>query len=311
VWACPVCSAGIRQGRASEIEAAVNAQWDRGGGVLFLTLTLRHSAADSLQDLITSVRHCWSKVTTGRAWMADQKDSGIVGYVRTVEVTFGDLDSGGAGWHPHVHALVFVDRDLDDSSVKRLEDSIFSRWERAALRTGAGQPTREHGVRLQHVRRGGPSLGEYLSKVTDEFGVERPVGMEMTRGDLKSNVSGWGRGLHPFQLLDVVELGGEEDAQRANALWHEYESATKGLRCLTWSRGLLDDLFPDGLPEEHEDENRELVVEIPFPVWRDAGRRGVDVEILEAVEWGGSATTVRALLIRSLGAKNVDCFWPE
>src|SRR5690606_39143584 len=48
VWACPVCSAKIAVRRASEVEQALNWNVERGGTVVFATLTVRHRRGQSL-----------------------------------------------------------------------------------------------------------------------------------------------------------------------------------------------------------------------------------------------------------------------
>ena len=309
VWACPVCSANIRQRRAKEIEAAVNAHWNTNGSVLFLTLTVRHIASDSLADLLTGLRDAWSKVTTGRAWVNEKAALGIVGFVRTVEITYGDPNSGGAGWHPHIHALLFLAGDVDPFDVEALEGSIYARWERAVVRAGVGKPSRAHGIRLQFVKQSRHSLGDYLNKVIDARGEEQSVGMEMTRGDLKADRGDWGQGLHPFEFLDIAAAN-RFDSPYARRLWNEYETATRGLHCLTWSRGLVARLLPEGVDVD-ENKDSEEVAQVPFILWRKACWIGAAVEILEVIEDGGTELTVRALLCERLSEYVVTSHWPQ
>lgn len=70
--------------------------------------------------------------------------------------------------------------------------------------------------------------GAYIAKTS----AGRSVGNEITRGDLKT-----GRAGHrtPWQVLeDFRQAGDLADLQ----LWREYERATKGHQCVTWSKGL-------------------------------------------------------------------------
>src|SRR5690348_2308935 len=48
VHVCPVCAPAIRRVRADEIQRATEQHMARGGGLLFLTLTLPHTMGDDL-----------------------------------------------------------------------------------------------------------------------------------------------------------------------------------------------------------------------------------------------------------------------
>lgn len=280
IWACPVCSAQIRQERAAQIDQAVRAHRAQGGGVLFLTLTTRHYGCDALEDTLSGVMDSWTNgVVFGRGWAEDKARFGVVGFVRSVEITHGRH-----GWHPHVHALLFLERDLSDFERAVFEDGIFGRWARRIERNTGRRPESGPGVRLLALQDDGKALAEYVGKVQDEGGQLRSVSLEMARHDLKEARR---KGATPFQLLDAASAG-EADALK---LWWEYEAVTKGRRAITWSRGLRERLGVRVVTDEEivdETVGGELVATFSFREWAELQRDGVAATILEVAEIAGA-----------------------
>jgi hypothetical protein len=68
VWACPRCSAVVAHTRADEIGAAVRECYRRGGRAYLLTLTMRHSGRDRLDDMWDALRSGWRSAFGSRAW---------------------------------------------------------------------------------------------------------------------------------------------------------------------------------------------------------------------------------------------------
>lgn len=229
VWACPHCSAVIRAGRAAEIEHAVKAHQEQGGEVIFFTGTVRHHAGDKLGSTLDSVLVGWKKMLQSRAWARLKEIYSLSGYVRAIEVTHGQHS-----WHPHVHALLFLDQAVPADAWDELGAALFTLWADSVVRAGAKRPT-EKGLDLRRLDGDGRVLSAYLAKVQDEKRSKSTwgVGAEVARTDVKS---GRGQSVTPFQLLDDDTDDYSED-ERAR-LWREYYSATKGRRAITWSRGL-------------------------------------------------------------------------
>ena len=232
IWACPVCSPVIRAGRAEDISAAVEKHRSQGGKFLFLTLTLRHYAQDALDLTLNAALQAWTKLIAGSPWQRQKNSLGIQGYVRSVEIT-----RGKNGWHPHVHALIFLEQTPSDEALETFENWISTRWADKIVSLGASMPSREHGVDIRRAD-DASTLALYLSKVQ-----EKKISMELARGDLKD---GRGGSINPFDLLDQPI----QDAT-SRGLWIEYVIATKGRRAITWSNGLRDSLL---LKEELTDE---------------------------------------------------------
>lgn len=227
VWVCPVCNAKIMQRRALEIGVGV-ARWQaQGGAVAFGTLTMRHRKGQPLNNLWSALSAAWGRVTSGKGWVTDQERYGIVGWLRVVEVTWGEN-----GWHVHVHCLLFLDRRAVD--LPALHSSIFGRWARKLVALGLSAPLMQ-GQDLRLLT--GPadrSLAAYFTKAQDHG---HRIGLEVTASQSKT-----ARHAHststPWHLLDLIEQG---DADALD-LWREWERGSHGRRQLTWSKGLRDRL---------------------------------------------------------------------
>ena len=103
IWACPVCSAKIRAGRAEEIAAGA-ASWDQAGNSIYMiTLTAPHDMGMKLSALLPVIADSFRAVISGRAWLKVKAAAEVAGTIRSVEITHG-----ANGWHPHLHVLVFA-----------------------------------------------------------------------------------------------------------------------------------------------------------------------------------------------------------
>lgn len=123
IWACPVCAAKVRERRASEIPRAALAHMTAGGSVYMATLTARHRIGHRLAPLLSTVIGGFrQKLISGRAWITERQALGVVGTIRSTEVTYG-----GNGWHPHLHVLVFCAGTPHPVDLARAID----RWDRA------------------------------------------------------------------------------------------------------------------------------------------------------------------------------------
>jgi hypothetical protein len=318
IHACPVDAAQIRNFRAVEISHATAIWIDAGNEAYMVTFTASHNLMMGLAALLTLISRAFSRVIAGRAWR-DLKDGlGIVGTVRSLEVTHG-----GRGWHPHLHVLVYVEGALDACGLARFDAYFRQQWRRFITATcqdcgqlkGRGKdactcggpgyppPSDQHGVKIERCY-SGEGAAEYICKTQEGHN----LGAEMARADQKT-----ARGEHrvPFQILASAAEGNERDLR----LWHEFEQATKGRKCITWSNHLRDIIWavapvtepdPDWLVELTDEDIvglESMDGETVARVSRLAMRRGRSipgfrVTLQEAFEDGGVdglAATVRRL----------------
>ena len=221
---CPSCGAKIANVRAGEIGKAVDQAFVNGNGVYMLTFTAPHGKHHTLGELRTLISGAYKHVNSGRAWLTDVADYGILGQIRAFEVTNGVFRQGNDnGWHPHIHLLIFTDKPL--SNPEALHASLFARWQKYIVGKGYDKPTQD-GTRLDPIttQRG---VGRYLSKIAVN------IGNELTRSDLKT-----GRKRGGATIWEVAWGALATDDPALWSLWFEWESVMDGIQLCRWSNGL-------------------------------------------------------------------------
>lgn len=243
VWACPVCSAKIAAQRTGELEQLLAWNAARGGSVALATFTMSHHAGHGLRALRTALSGAWRHITSSRAWKATRKELGCDGYVRAIECTHG-----GNGWHLHAHVLLVFDGPVSQDMITAWADELYGLWSDGLAKHGM-TASREHGVDLRVGSNALDGLGKYLSKIT----------FEAAGGRFKQGRKG---GRTPFELLsDAMNTGLDTDWQR----WFAWETGSRGMRQLTWSRGLkarvgIDDVTDEQAAEDTEDGGTVAVI---------------------------------------------------
>lgn len=283
IWSCPVCSAVIRARRAEEVTKAAEQAIADENGLLFATLTLRHKDRDKLAESIDLLLEAWRRIQSWRAWRTMADELGILGIIRTTEVTYG-----GNGWHPHSHLLIVTAFPLSDEELSKFYAQLTLFWIKAVGKLGGRLPSSERGVDVRRVDDGaGVTVADYVVKVQERVGERRTkIGLELLRGDLKTGRAG---SVMPFELLDVDGEGSEI----ARRLWVEYVTATRGRRALSWTKGLRDWLLPEDeeLSDEEVIEDTEQAELVALIEGADYDRRLKNspeylVAVLEAAEAG-------------------------
>jgi hypothetical protein len=285
IWACPCCSAKIRNTRAEQISAAA-ARWDlAGNSVYMVTFTAPHDMGMPLGPLMQVIADSFRAVIGGRAWLRVKKRAGIAGTIRAVEVTHG-----ANGWHPHLHVLVLTESDPGAEGLAVMVLHFREKWQRAIVKAGYRVPSDTHGVKVDRCY-SAAEAGAYIAKTQDG----KAPGNELARSDLKSGRNG---SRTPFEIIESFRWTG--DAADL-ALWHEYERATKYHQAISWSKGLKELLEVDKRTDEElaaEEIGGEIIVVIPKDTWRAvAAVPGLPAHLLDEAERGG-ADAVRAALER-------------
>lgn len=147
VWDCPICAAYAAKQRTDEVRTAGRNHREQGGGVLLVTLTVRHNAGTRLVEVL-------DRFTKAREWLREQrsfkdlmKRVECFGTIRALEVTHGVN-----GWHPHTHELLFTAASVSDqgeerttpkgttytgiSDLAQFRADYYRLWKRAARRHG-------------------------------------------------------------------------------------------------------------------------------------------------------------------------------
>lgn len=104
---CPVCRATKMAGWRATLEYYIEANRDRGGSEQLVTFTIPHKRTDDLKTLFRVVRRAVTRTFSGAGWKAIAKQFRYLGQAQVLETTWSPF----AGYHPHVHALVFYASD--------------------------------------------------------------------------------------------------------------------------------------------------------------------------------------------------------
>lgn len=290
VWACPVCAAKVAAGRAGELAHVMGKVLESGGSAAMITLTMAHHRGDRLADCWEAAAKAWANVTSGKRWVADQDQFGMLGWAKVTEVTCGDN-----GWHVHLHVLICFDRPVSLETAEAVAGQMWWRWacalrkrgfqSRALLEGGAGLD-----VRMADLHTDG--LADYFQKIAHEV-----TGSQVKRGRGGSRT--------PFQILESAVDGVADDIE----LWWEWEKASFDRRQLTWSQGSRDLRRWAGLTREQTDEElaqHELggddVLALPADTWEQVRGTRMAVELLEVAEIGGQQAARAWLQRRGLAA---------
>lgn len=261
-WACPVCSAKIAERRAEEIRAAVDAWISEGGICLFVTLTVPHRATDALGPMVVDFRRALELFRGGKGGAAINRDSGRIGVIRALELTWGQLN----GWHPHSHEIWFCHPPAEGLPVSR----IVRRWQDSAQAAGFDRPSDAHGCRIdvvQSTEQAAAALAEYLAKMGRDLPEDgRPlwgVADELARAHSKR-----GRLLRRMTPFDFLRAQFDPEASAAERavyrrLFAEYVEAFRRVAQVFWSRGLKARFeIVDRTDEETAQESRETADEL-------------------------------------------------
>jgi hypothetical protein len=280
VWVCPVCAAKIAERRKAEIVAAMASHKAAGGCVNMLTLTTPHQRSDDLRALLAKQSTALHSFWNDRHVKAILAEMGVIGQIRALEVTHGRLSPRNNGWHPHYHILLFAGSGVDlarfdQAQMTDWQVRFYLRWANACKLAGLGEPSYEHGLKLDD----GAKAAQYVSK--GMWGVED----EMTKGHTKKAL----HGETPFDFLRAILA--DDDDKQATALFLHYAEVFKGKRQIVWSRGLKA-RFSIGEKNDEElasekDDFAEVLGAITLEQWRDVLSADFRAELLNAAELGG------------------------
>lgn len=229
---CSYCGAKIGERRAQEINIAATNWLEKQRSVLMATFTLRHNSTESLEQLLIMLNKAYRRMRSGVAWQRVEKRMHLVGSITSREFTYGAY-----GWHPHLHALLFLDYVPCRQDVIDLQIWLRRRWG-AALNQIGGSASWDHGVQVQMSE--DASAAEYVSKA----GRAWSIGDELAKSNSKLGRRG---GSTVPQLLWAA---GHGDVN-AGKLFTEFAIATKGTSALRWTPGLRKRC---GLQVEKSDE---------------------------------------------------------
>lgn len=124
VCCCPVCNFKIMSYRQKQISQALRICKDRGYGVVFATLTLRHKKGEKLEIVRKKLLEIWRNVNKQRAFVKLLDDFGELGFIRAQEVTESNVN----GWHPHLHSFFIFEHVLTVKQVNEFGARFADLW---------------------------------------------------------------------------------------------------------------------------------------------------------------------------------------
>lgn len=251
VHICPVCAHTIRARRMAQLTAALVAglDWHPSHHWVMLNVTMRHHGGMRLR---------WQRDVLFRAWRRCRQNGSVqrifknrvVASARAFEVTHGYA----FGWHPHLHVTLLT-TDWSEREQRILRDAFLHALVVEACQV-RGTPyevrkKKSDGTVSTLVRYGAawdvakfrqwhPYFTEYVEralrwsekKLTQANRSEAlssyitDIGLELSMGSTKTTRAEDSR--TPWQVAEAAVSGDE----RSKGLWWEYESATKGTRCI-------------------------------------------------------------------------------
>jgi len=239
VWTCPDCSKKVSLAKKELVAEAVTSANAKGMHVAMLTLTIPHYLGDDLKDLLTKMKKAKNYLFTNRnsrEWFADQFP--IVGEITATEVKYSDRN----GFHPHLHILLFLNREYQKEDIQRIENDIYEFWAEKCVKQGLGMPSRKHGIDLKMEKTGEKTFASYIAK----WG----LASELTQSHMKignKNMSS----LTMWEVLDLAQME-TSTSDKYSRIFRTYARAFKGARQIRPSNGLLELL---GLKNIEEDED--------------------------------------------------------
>ncbi|MGX4644451.1 protein rep, partial [Massilia sp. SYSU DXS3249] len=239
VWTCPPCAAKVSERRKQEIVSATDMHKAQGGGLYLVTFTTSHKRDDDLGRWLKKFAAAKVKMREWRAYKNLKIDTGYVGDIRALEVTYGDAN----GWHPHEHGLWLTAKPLSARKLEAMRAELFTLWRRACVAVGLPPPNRKRGVDVRFME----SSAEYVAK----FGREPRwgAGAELAKQHIKN---GKVASMSPFDLLRRYHEGSDDAShKRFGALFVQFANAFFGKRQIIWSDGLKQ-LF--GIEQKTDEE---------------------------------------------------------
>jgi plasmid rolling circle replication initiator protein Rep len=119
---CPMCQKRRSLKVFTQVSKVMNICQVRHADLrpVFLTLTVENCSGDELDATIRHILKSWYRLTNHRRF-----DEQVKGWFRALEVTYNkDTDS----YHPHIHAILMVDKMYFNSSNKKYIDQL--EWRR-------------------------------------------------------------------------------------------------------------------------------------------------------------------------------------
>jgi hypothetical protein len=219
IWVCPICAARIAHKRRRLLAYLVGKLSALGKRHTLVTYTLAHQRDDDLSTVKKALQEAYTKSKEGRAYQTFAKEYGIIGSIRTLEITHGDN-----GWHPHIHELLIHSADV---SPETLHENIYPRYLAALNKQG-----RHALAKGLDVKASDDDVYEYISKYGHLPLSKWSLAHEMTAQARKEAKLDHRSSMQI--LYDLMKKGNHSDRW----LWIELEEATRNTAMMFISRAV-------------------------------------------------------------------------
>lgn len=318
---CPVCGPKMAARWVEQINIAMRAWIAQGGAIYFLTYTHQHDRETAGQGMCEAAADglagALSNYKGRRPYLNFRKEHGVVGVIRALESTYGELN----GFHHHTHEIMLAAPGalVTDSNgrIVRWRSPLYRLarvWARVLIKKGMaglkpGDVGAERFRKLRNlltrcfVAQDGRYAAEYMLKLGKEpesWGVASELAKSHLKGGANRRPDNPRRCEHasPWELLNDA-LDGDV---RSGELWREWAEAMHGRAKLYWSPRLKDRF---GIPHIDDIELArapdtqcvEDVITLGVMEWRLVLSRGARFDVLHAAATDG-ALGVRRLMIQ-------------
>lgn len=215
-WSCPLCSPYLLKKSRQRIERSLQSV----PSVAYMTFTVGDEPGHARAGSLDSILKTWSAAFSTGSWMSDYRDrTGLVGWVRSVEVTFTD-----GRLHPHIHAAFLFSSNRASEPI----DPLIQRWLESAGR--AGFRASFEAQKGYYVPRG--ERRERIAFYLCEQNAIREAreGKGRTPGDLLHNVAATGDADDLLHLLGFHEaVAGKRKISTSRGFWDLYADPGQGV----------------------------------------------------------------------------------
>lgn len=270
-WRCPVCALKISENKKELLTGLIGEHQKKGLCIGFLTLTVRHSRHDTLKKSLEKLLNNYRSFQNQRFFSRGKKDVGLIGQVKTLEITF----SKDNGWHPHLHILFFYDNSKGATALE-FQQNFIKKWYCYKDNNGL--------LKAQNQKILTTDISDYIAKYD--------ITMEMTKGNIKGT-----KGLTPFTALAKIALGDYADLHEKRLLYGVYSmyvEQTQGRHFVNISnslRALYKDFLSDKEKTDDEIVNEttieEVLLKISVNVWKKIAKNDLQPLVLNKYKENG------------------------
>jgi len=233
VWACPVCRYKIQEARRLEVMTILKEAQKQGKQMSFGTFTVKHTKKYRQSDItkgFKEINEAWRKIMSIRH-VKELKNKYQIGYIKSYDTRYNKIN----GFHNHLHIIIISE---SHETCEEYFNVIKKEW----LKRFEG--TKGINIVYEKVYNGSDKekLTEYITKLGLSYEI---VNSENAK---KSKTS-----IAPLDCLDLIQKKEFTEYTEAELIkiYNEYITGTKGLRSMTFSRGLKKEY---GIKEKTDEE---------------------------------------------------------